>query len=384
MKIVLASQSPRRKELLGRMGLEFVTQASKIDESAFDGLEARELVATLSREKAQWIARQLDGETLVIGADTVVVRDGAALGKPKDAEDAVAMLLSLSGRDHQVCTGVTVCRGDRVLTQVEEAQVTFRDLTEAEVRQYVSTGEPMDKAGAYGIQGLGGLLVEGIRGDYSNVVGLPVCRLGQMLKDFGVDCLALAGELARRLCLPGAGGGCRERSVSPYLVQNIGRGSVSEPGRRGSGSRPFWDGSFSAGAAGDGVTAFFTPFFGGGGETSAGEGGFERDTGPERRAGCLGEAGGRPGKNGPDGGAGPGGECPLTSLARPAQGGAAFDACFGLGHCPDAGQLAGGSDAGPGEGAEGCRGAVRHRRERGLGGPGEGGREALGGGDAGL
>lgn len=100
MKIVLASQSPRRKELLGRMGLEFVTQASKIDESAFDGLEARELVATLSREKAQWIARQLDGETLVIGADTVVVRDGAALGKPKDAEDAVAMLLSLSGRDH--------------------------------------------------------------------------------------------------------------------------------------------------------------------------------------------------------------------------------------------------------------------------------------------
>lgn len=194
MKIVLASQSPRRKELLGRMGLEFVTQASKIDESAFDGLEAREMVATLSREKAQWIARQLDGETLVIGADTVVVRDGAALGKPKDAEDAVAMLLSLSGRDHQVCTGVTVCRGDRVLTQVEETQVTFRDLTETEVRQYVSTGEPMDKAGAYGIQGLGGLLVEGIRGDYSNVVGLPVCRLGQMLKDFGVDCLALAGR----------------------------------------------------------------------------------------------------------------------------------------------------------------------------------------------
>lgn len=194
MKIVLASQSPRRKELLGRMGLEFVTQASKIDESAFDGLAARELVATLSREKAQWIARQMDGETLVIGADTVVVRDGAALGKPKDAEDAVAMLLSLSGRDHQVCTGVTVCRGDRVLTQVEETQVTFRDLTEAEVRQYVSTGEPMDKAGAYGIQGLGGLLVEGIRGDYSNVVGLPVCCLGQMLKDFGVDCLALAGR----------------------------------------------------------------------------------------------------------------------------------------------------------------------------------------------
>lgn len=192
MKIVLASQSPRRKELLGRMGLEFVTQASKIDESAFDGLAARELVATLSREKAQWIARQLDGETLVIGADTVVVRDGAALGKPKDAEDAVAMLLSLSGRDHQVCTGVTVCRGDRVLTQVEETQVTFRELTEAEVRQYVSTGEPMDKAGAYGIQGYGALLVERIEGDYFNVMGLPVCRLGRMLAGMGTDCLALA------------------------------------------------------------------------------------------------------------------------------------------------------------------------------------------------
>ncbi len=194
MKIVLASQSPRRKELLERMGLEFVTQASEIDESAFDGLEAKELVETLSREKAQWIAKRLDRETLVIGADTVVVRDGVALGKPKDVEDAVAMLLSLSGRDHQVCTGVTVCQGDRVLTWVEETQVTFRSLTETEVRQYVSTGEPMDKAGAYGIQGLGGLLVEGIQGDYSNVVGLPVCRLGQMLKDFGVDCLALAGR----------------------------------------------------------------------------------------------------------------------------------------------------------------------------------------------
>ena len=186
MKIVLASQSPRRKELLGRMGLEFVTQASKIDESAFDGLEARELVATLSREKAQWIARQLDGETLVIGADTVVVRDGAALGKPKDAEDAVAMLLSLSGRDHQVCTGVTVCRGDRVLTQVEETQVTFRDLTEAEVRQYVSTGEPMDKAGAYGIQGYACRYITGIRGDYYTVMGLPVQMLYRALCDLGI------------------------------------------------------------------------------------------------------------------------------------------------------------------------------------------------------
>ena len=110
------------------------------------------------------------------------------------ADEARAMLASLSGRTHQVCTGATVCRGDKVLTQVEETQVTFRPLTDQEIRQYVSTGEPMDKAGAYGIQGLGGLLVAGIQGDYHNVVGLPVCRLGRMLLDFGVDCLALAGR----------------------------------------------------------------------------------------------------------------------------------------------------------------------------------------------
>ena len=108
-----------------------------------------------------------------------------------------ALRLSKPSRNrsgHQVCTGVTVCRGDKVLTQVEETQVTFRPLTDQEIRQYVSTGEPMDKAGAYGIQGLGGLLVAGIQGDYHNVVGLPGCRLGRMLLDFGVDCLALAGR----------------------------------------------------------------------------------------------------------------------------------------------------------------------------------------------
>ena len=99
------------------------------------------------------------------------------------------MLLSLSGRDHQVCTGVTVCRGDKGLTQVEETQVTFRELTETEVRQYVSTGEPMDKAGAYGIQGRGALFVAHLDGDYFNVMGLPLCRLGQLLNELGVELL---------------------------------------------------------------------------------------------------------------------------------------------------------------------------------------------------
>lgn len=190
MKIVLASQSPRRRQLLGQMGLEFTTQSPEIDESAFHGRDARDLVETLSREKARWVARQQTPDTLVIGADTVVVLDGDILGKPRDGAEAEAMLAALSGRDHQVFTGVTLCQGDRILTQAEETQVTFRPLTGQEIRQYVSTGEPMDKAGAYGIQGLGGLLVEGIRGDYFNVVGLPLCRLGQMLSQFGVELLA--------------------------------------------------------------------------------------------------------------------------------------------------------------------------------------------------
>ena len=192
MKIVLASQSPRRRQLLGQMGLEFTTQSPEIDEAAFPGRDARDLVQILSREKARWIAGQVDPETLVIGADTVVVRDGEILGKPKGEEEARAMLASLSGRTHQVCTGVTVCRGDKVLTQVEETQVTFRPLTDQEIRQYVSTGEPMDKAGAYGIQGLGALLAERLEGDYSNVMGLPLCRLGQMLSRFGVHPLEAA------------------------------------------------------------------------------------------------------------------------------------------------------------------------------------------------
>lgn len=199
MKIVLASQSPRRRQLLGQMGLEFTTQSPEIDEHAFHGRDARDLVETLSREKARWVARQQTPDTLVIGADTVVVLDGAILGKPRDGAEAEAMLAALSGRDHQVFTGVTLCQGDRILTQAEETQVTFRPLTGQEIRQYVSTGEPMDKAGSYGIQGYGCLLVEGIRGDYFNVVGLPVCRLGRMLARFGIEPLALAAEKERAL-----------------------------------------------------------------------------------------------------------------------------------------------------------------------------------------
>ena len=194
MKLILASQSPRRRDLLTQMGLTFTVVTPSIDESAFADPDPTALVRTLSREKALAVAGQADPDALVVAADTVVVLDGQALGKPGDRAEAMAMLSALSGRTHHVCTGVTLCQRDRALTEAEITQVTFRALSEAEIAAYVRSGEPMDKAGAYGIQGLGALLVEGIRGDYFNVVGLPVCRLGQMLARFGVDCLAPAGE----------------------------------------------------------------------------------------------------------------------------------------------------------------------------------------------
>ena len=190
MKIVLASQSPRRRQLLGQMGLEFTTKSPEVDESRFDGLPPRQLVATLSREKARHIAETEDPETLVIGSDTVVVLDETVLGKPASEEEAHRMLSALSGRSHRVYTGVTLCRGDKLVTEVEETEVTFRPLSRQDITAYIRTGEPMDKAGAYGIQGLGALLVEGIRGDYNCVMGLPVYRLGRLLLDFGVDCLS--------------------------------------------------------------------------------------------------------------------------------------------------------------------------------------------------
>ena len=124
----------------------------------------------------------------------MVALDGAVLGKPADESDAARMLSALSGRTHQVFTGLTVACGADVRTVSEETAVTFRPLTAEEIAAYVRTGEPMDKAGAYGIQGYGALLVEGIRGDYYNVMGLPVCRLGGLLRELGVDCLALAGQ----------------------------------------------------------------------------------------------------------------------------------------------------------------------------------------------
>lgn len=179
MELILASQSPRRKELLTLLGRPFQVQVASVDETMED-LPIDQAVARLSYRKATAIGVEKD--QIVIGADTVVVLGGQVLGKPRDAEDAIRMLHSLSGKTHQVMTGVCVIKGEKVLTHTEVTEVTFRTLTDREIDDYVATNEPMDKAGAYGIQGGAARFVEGIRGDYYNVVGLPVCRLGLMLE----------------------------------------------------------------------------------------------------------------------------------------------------------------------------------------------------------
>ena len=188
--IILASNSPRRKELLERIGItDFKVAAPNVDESVEDGLSPAEIVELLSLRKAQAAAKKAGPSDLIIAADTVVALDGAVLGKPRSEEDAFAMLSALSGREHHVYTGVTVIRGDKTVTEHEETAVAFRDLAPDEIRSYIATGEPMDKAGSYGIQGVGALLVSGIRGDYCNVMGLPVFRLGRILSSFGVELL---------------------------------------------------------------------------------------------------------------------------------------------------------------------------------------------------
>ena len=190
MEIILASRSPRRRALLEQMGVSpFRVIAPDIDESAVSGASPGALVQALSLKKAQAVRAGEGAGSLIIAADTVVCLDGTVLGKPAGEEEAFRMLQALSGRRHQVYTGLTVLRGEQVVSQWVETAVRFRTLGQEEIRAYIATGEPMDKAGAYGIQGLGGLFVEGIEGDYYNVVGLPVCRLGQILRRFGVDCL---------------------------------------------------------------------------------------------------------------------------------------------------------------------------------------------------
>lgn len=188
--IILASGSPRRQELLGRMGItDFTVRVPEVEESYPAGLSPEETVCYISREKSDAARLLCDENELIITADTMVFLDDKRLGKPKDEAQALEMLTALAGRRHMVCTGVTVRRGNVILTRAQSTDVYFRPATERELRAYIRTGEPMDKAGAYGVQGKGSLLVRRIDGDFFNVMGLPVEMLAEMLKTFEIDLL---------------------------------------------------------------------------------------------------------------------------------------------------------------------------------------------------
>ena len=184
MNLILASQSPRRRELLGLTGLDFVVRVADIDETMSPGKAPFDEVARVSRLKA--LAVERTPEDVVIAADTIVVCGGEVLGKPWDEEDAFRILSLLSGRSHEVMTGMTVLRGNEVITHTEVTKIHFRRLHPAELRAYIASGEPMDKAGAYGIQGGAALFADQMEGDYYNVMGLPVCRLAMILRSFGL------------------------------------------------------------------------------------------------------------------------------------------------------------------------------------------------------
>ncbi|MDQ6689978.1 MAG: Maf family protein [Gemmatimonadota bacterium] len=184
-RVVLASASPRRRELLNLIGIAHEVVPANIDESMRAKEAPRRHAERLAREKASALATR-DPDLITIGADTIVVINRKVLGKPVDAPQAAQMLAMLSGREHLVITAVAVSRGKKLRSAVEEVRVRFRRLREDEIEAYIATGEPMDKAGAYGIQGYGATIVERVEGDYFAVMGLPLVRLVGLMRDVGV------------------------------------------------------------------------------------------------------------------------------------------------------------------------------------------------------
>ena len=190
MSFILASASPRRKELMEMLGVQDLRIVpAKGEERAPEGLAPDKLVLFLSRQKAEEVAASAKSGDTVVAADTIVWVDGRVFGKPHSEDEAAQMLRTLSGRAHEVYTGVTVIRDGKCVSEAERSVVHFRALSAEEIAAYVATGEPMDKAGAYGAQGKAALFVLGIEGDFFNVMGLPLCRLGEMLKQQGVGLL---------------------------------------------------------------------------------------------------------------------------------------------------------------------------------------------------
>jgi septum formation protein len=191
--LYLASGSPRRRELLTQIAVPFLTQIAPIDENALPGESPITYVERLARAKAQagLAALAETADVVVLGADTAVVLDGRILGKPVDRDDALATLNALSGRSHQVLTAVALVSRERLESRVVTSQVTFRPLSQAEIEAYWASGEPQDKAGCYGIQGLAAVFVSQLLGSYSAVVGLPLCETAALLAEFAIPCWQL-------------------------------------------------------------------------------------------------------------------------------------------------------------------------------------------------
>ncbi|MFI5322648.1 MAG: Maf family protein [Thermodesulfobacteriota bacterium] len=188
LKIILASSSPRRRELLAALGIEFEVVHPLSQETLLENGISPDFALRISAEKALSVSRNLGNGYIVIGADTIVVVDSEVLGKPRDPEDAVSMLRKLSGREHHVYTAFSIVRPKNELlhSQIVDTKVLVKTLAASEIEGYIKTGEPMDKAGAYGIQGIGSFMVSAIEGSYTNVVGLPVVELLEVLKNLGV------------------------------------------------------------------------------------------------------------------------------------------------------------------------------------------------------
>lgn len=188
--LYLASGSPRRRELLTQIGVPFTAIGADIDETPLDHETPSAYVERLARGKAEAGRRALDAgmDGCVLGADTAVVLDGRILGKPLDQADSMTMLLSLSGREHEVLTAIAILDGQRCESLVVRSLVRFRSITEQAAAAYWASGEPRDKAGSYGIQGLGAVFVAGLEGSYSAVVGLPLCETAELLGHFGIPC----------------------------------------------------------------------------------------------------------------------------------------------------------------------------------------------------
>jgi septum formation protein len=191
-RVILASASPRRRELLALIGIAHETRPADVDESPRPGETPAGHAERLARAKAHAVAER-EPDAVVIAADTIVVVDGDVLGKPRGAEEAAAMLRRLSGRAHTVCTAIAVARGARTESAVESVEVTFRPLTDDEIGAYIATREPLDKAGAYGIQGYGATIVERVNGDYFSVMGLGLRRLVELLERVGASYSFRAG-----------------------------------------------------------------------------------------------------------------------------------------------------------------------------------------------